>query len=177
MVKGLRRTIDRGNNLNFSSGFRRLRFPIVNQTLTIAAAGAGVGFGNLSFGLPEGYLLIHAVTAFFQLSTASANITNATFGGNSGIGTTASVAGALTGNEVNLCPSTALPAAVAKAVTGARIISGSIPILAAPQDNHSKTMTMNLNVNVNAADIADATSAPFLVNGYIDAILAIMGDN
>lgn len=175
---GASRLLSAANSVNPPpAGFIRLRYPIVNQILTVAAAGAGVGFGSLSFGLPEGFLYLNAATVFCQLATTSANISNATFGGNFGVGTIATVAGALTTTEVNLVPSTALPAAVAKVTTGIRGVTLTPPAVANIQDNHSKTMSMFLNVAVNAADITDATSAPLTVNGFIDLVLMQMGDN
>lgn len=182
--RGSSRALSAANSFNPPpAGIVRLRYPIVNQILTVSATGTNTGAAGLQFGLPEGYLTIFSAGAFFQYVTTSANIINATFASTAAIGTVAAVsaAGAMTGTEQNIVAPLAMPAAVAKAVTGARLTGVAIPNVVGGAgvalDNHSKTLSMFLNLSVAGADITDGTTAPFTINGFIDLLLAQMGDN
>lgn len=181
MAKGLSRSIRRADALSNAAGFRRVRYelnpPLSAPNMTIAAAGAGVGFGSIPLALPEGYLVILSVFGLIQLATTSTNITNASFTGAVGLGSVATVAGALTGTEVDFVAQVAL-SATAKAQTGIILKSSAVPIVATLSDNHTVgTKTINLNMFVAAGDITDASSAPFSIYGHIDVLLAVMGDS
>ena len=163
---------------------RRLRFPI-NASVTAAAAGAGVGFGSVVIGnLPEGNVLLISAGGYFNFVSSSANLT-ATWGGNFGVGSTTTAAGALTGTEVNIISSSAIAASTAKVSNGNRgLLAGSnasaSTFTACPPvliNNVGKTVSLNFNIAVNAADITDATSAPVTVTGYVDLVVMVLGDN
>lgn len=163
---------------------RRLRYPI-SATVTAAAAGAGVGFGTVVIGaMPEGNVLLLSAGGYFNFSSASANLT-ATWGGNFGVGSTTTAAGALTTTEVNIIASSAIANSVAKVSNGnrgllagsnaaANTFTASPPVLI---NNVAKGVNLNFNIAANAADITDATSAAVVVTGYLDIVFMVLGDN
>ena len=159
-------------------GFRRVRIPISNATLNVAAAGAGVGFGTLVVGgLPPQYLLYAGGVAVIGFSTADTDLT-ATFAGQYSVGTTADANGTLATTEINLIDATDILAA-------ARVVPGTIghhPNSSGASslqllDNSDGSLEVNLNVTVDAGDIGDASDADLTVNGYIDLIFCCIGDD
>ena len=183
MAKGFEHALDRAP-IGRERFPRRVRYPL-NFTITPAAAGAGVGFHNITFGaMPEGNVLLLSSGGYFNFSSSSANLT-ATWGGNFGVGSVATAAGALTGTEVNIVASSAIANSVAKVSNGNRglfagsnaaasAFTASPPVLI---NNVAKGVNLIFNIAVNAADITDATSAPVLVTGYLDLVVMILGDN
>lgn len=162
----------------------RLRYPL-NHTVTAAAAGAGVGFGNVTIGaLPEGNVLLLSAGGYFNFTSSSANLT-ATWGGSFGVGSTADADGTLATTEVNVVASSTIAAATSKTSNNnrglyagsnaaANTFTASPPVLV---NNVAKGVNLILNVVVNAADITDATSAPITVTGYLDIVYMVLGDN
>ncbi len=183
MTKGLPRALGRAPN-GTEQFVRRLRVPI-NTSVTAAAAGAGVGFGTVVIGkLPEGNVLLLSAGGYFNFSSTSANLV-ATWGGNFGVGSTTTAAGALTTTEVNIISSSAIAASVAKVSNNNRglfagsnasasAFTASPPVLV---NNVAAGVSLNFNIAVNAADITDATSAPITVTGYFDLVYMVLGDN
>lgn len=173
MPKGLPRSLSRG---------RALKKPIINQTIrvnaqvTVTAAAAGVGFGNVALAaFPEGNVLFLGAVANLRFSALGANATNAiaAFNGDYAIGSTADADGTLSGTEVNLVASTALGPAVARVTPFARGTGATQVVL----DNTARTLNMNLNVLVDAADITDATAVTLTVEGTLDIAYVMLGDD
>jgi hypothetical protein len=144
---------------------------VKDRILTVAAAGAGIGFGTLVLGgFPKGMLHITHAKASLKFTTADTDLI-ATFSGNFYIGTAADADGVASGTENNIIPSTAFGPAVA------RVTPAATGRLAAPfsayLDNTASALRLNLNVNINAADIVDAQSAPLTVNGLVILMLGV----
>jgi hypothetical protein len=182
MTKGLPRALGRPP-VGTEQFVRRLRVPI-NVSVTAAAAGAGVGFGTVVIGkLPEGNVLLFGAGGYFNFSSTSANLV-ATWGGNFGVGSAVTAAGALTTTEVNIIASSAIAAAVAKVSNGnkglfttgggASSFTNTTPVMI---NNTAAGVSLNFNIAVNAADITDAQSAPITVTGYLDLVFMVLGDN
>ncbi len=178
MPRGLTRTINRADPLSNAAGFKRIRQVLNNVSITVTTITTSAGFGSISIGLPEGFLAVACASAWVSYSTTSANVTNTTFGSNLAIGTAADAAGttSLAGTLGNVAASAAAPAAVAKVVTGAKVTSAGL-VAGILVDNHAKNANLFLNLNVAAADMSDGTTATFVVNGYIDLIGVLVGDN
>lgn len=145
--------------------------PVRNATLTVAAAAAGIGFGSVVIGdFPAGDILLLGASCSLQYLTASANITNATYVITFGVGTAPTAAGALTAqtSETDIIGQTAAGAATAKLSPVTRSRSAAVGANY-PQilDNQNGALEINLSAFVAAADITDATSAAFTVNGYL----------
>lgn len=177
MPRGLTRTTKRADAISASSGFIRIRQPVVNQSVTVTAITTGLGSGSFGVALPKGYVHVASVCAMLSYSTTSANITNATFGSVLSIGTAAEGGdGVLSGNEANIVASGSSPVAVAKVVTGARLLPAAL-LTAILVDNHAGATGLFVNMGVTAADIADGTSATFVFNGFVDVLCAVMGNS
>lgn len=145
-----------------------LTIPVVNGALTATAAAAGVGFGTLVIGdFPAGTVLFLGATSNFQFLTASTNVTNATYTGSYSVGTDPSAAGALSTVENNIVSVQTLAAATAKLSPLTRGFSAVATAPCAVFNNISGALEINLNFFVAAADITDATSAVFTVNGFL----------
>lgn len=176
MAKGYIRGRARSQASLDPNGFKRIRTTITNLSVTVTTITTSAGFAGIPLVLPEGYVAIACAGGLLSYSTASTNVTNATFGSNLSIGTAADAAGttSLAGALGSVAASTAAPAAVAKVVTNAKVFGGMAAQVNV--DNHSANTTLFLNINVAAADMSDGTTAAFVFNGYIDVICAVLGD-
>ncbi len=181
MSKGLPRSL-KGSALTVPGDMGRITVPIRAFPLSIAAAGAGVGFGTAVIGdFPAGNVLLLGSVGYFKFSTSSANITLATYVITMSIGSTPTVAGALTTTEADILPSTALAAAVAKVTAYTRvqpaattsILTNNVQLF----DNQNGALELNLNAFIAAGDIADATTAPFTVDGVFHMAYVMLGDD
>lgn len=175
MAKGLPRSL---RNAQFGAPGEVLKqtIPVRNGQLTVAAAGVGVGFGTLVIGdFPDGNILLLGAVGYFQFNTADADI-GATWTSNFAVGSAPTVAGALTTNEADIAVG-ATAAATAKLSPYSRAVSAT-PGASYPQilDNQAGALEMNLNLAVTAADIVDASSAVFTVNGVLHIAYLILGD-
>lgn len=153
--------------------------PIRNAVLNVAAAGAGIGFGSVVVGdFLSGDILLLGASCNLQITTASANITNATLVYTFSVGTAPTVAGALTTNEADVIQSTATGAATAKLspLTRGRTAntSGLLTNNASILDNQNGSLELNLSCFVAAADITDATNADLIVNGYLSVAYLVL---
>lgn len=141
-----------------------------NLVVTVAAAGAGVGFGTVVLGaLPTGSLFISQAKASLRFNTSDTDLI-ATYSGNFAIGSAADADGSFAGNEANIIPSTAIGPAVARLTP---VATGRLAA-AFQLDNTAGTLRLNLNVNINAADITDAQNAPLTVNGLVNLMLGVV---
>lgn len=179
MPRGLTRTTKRAEAVSASSGYTRQRYTLTNVPATVTAITTGLGAASLSIPLPKGNVYVSSVYAELNYSTTSTNITNATFGSVLSLGTAAGAGdGVLTGTQANIVASTSSPAAVGKVVSGAKLLpTALLPVTAVFLINNTAGATgLFLNVGVTANDITDGASAPFLFNGFIDVLCAVMGN-
>lgn len=157
----------------------RYRVEFNKLAVTVAAAGAAVGFGTVPLAdLPTGMLFITAAKGSVRLSTVDTDI-SATFNGDVSVGTVATVdVDVSDAGEADILPSTAVGPAVARvapAIVARRANPTDAPTLVASQyvDNSSGALELNLNVLIDAADIVDAQSAIFLADGWVDIMLSV----
>jgi hypothetical protein len=147
---------------------------LTDVALTLAAAGAGVGFGNVKlYDFPEGYIYVQGVVADLAITSADADLSD-TWNGDIALGTAADADGSLAGTELNLVPKTSTPAATAKATTGDCVSTATEHAIV---DGHTTAADLILNLLVDAADIADASSAPVALTGTITITWINLGDN
>jgi hypothetical protein len=141
--------------------------------VTVAAAGAGVGFGTAVLGaLPTGFLCITQTKASLAFSTSDTDLA-ATFNGDFSVGSAPDADGALAGAEIDVVPSTSMGPAVARvtpAATGRRAVGSGALFL----DNTAGSLELNLNVLVDAADITDATNGIVLVTGLVQLMIGVL---
>lgn len=181
-MKGYERGLRRGKQLR--QEIIKVRIPVVGLALTVSAAGAGLGFGNVTIplGLDQGNICLLGLAAYLKFTTVSANITNVNFTGSYAIGSVADADGTLATTERNLAgdglsggAGATLSAATAKVSpqTWARTPEDGLRII----DNTAGSFAAKLNLVVTAADIADASSAPFTADGELNIAYTILGDS
>jgi hypothetical protein len=158
----------------------RFRVEFNKLQVTVAAAGAGVGFGTVPIGdLPTGMLFITHAKGSIKLQTTDTDI-SATFNGDFAIGTTPTADATVTSTDADILPLTAVGPAVARVApavsarranpdTTSAITYGAAQYL----DNTAGGLELNLNVLIDAADIVDATSGVFLADGWVDIMLSV----
>lgn len=159
---------------------RKYRYDVRDLTVNVAAASTAVGFGTAVLGdFPEGNILYLGGIAYLQFDTADTDI-GATWSGDFAVGTTATADVTLSGTDINLINDGAgSPAAVAVGPAVARLSpltrgeGGAVDMF----DNTDGSLELNLNVLVDAANIADDTDADFIVNGYVELVYVVLGDD
>lgn len=168
--KGLPRSLARGGA---KSLLRKHLVSLKNVEVTVSATGSAVGFGTAVIGdLPEGNLLVLGAVAYIQATSADADI-GATWDGDYSIGSAPTADVTLSGAEVDIIPSSAFGAASAKASPVARGANATAVML----NNTDGSLELNLNFLVDAANIADDSSAVFVVNGVVEIVYGVMLDD
>ena len=154
------------------------RITLTNTPIVMADNAGVVAFGSLKiFDIAEGLMLFHGAVLDLNLTLSAAGI-NADWDGDIGLGTVAANngAGPLATTEQNLVPNTATPQAVASVTTGDGESTGteSGTLL----DGTTTPIDVFLNLLVDDAD-HDVTGTPtnIIVNGTIDLIYTLLGDN
>lgn len=152
---------------------------VLTDTPIVMVDNAGtVAFGSLKlFDVAEGLMLFHGAVMNLALTLTAAGI-DADWNGDIGLGTVAANngGGPLATTEQNLVPNTAIPQAVASVTTGdgqsTGTESGSL------FDGTTTPVDVFLNILVDDAD-HDITTTPtnIIVNGQIDLIYTLLGDN
>lgn len=136
----------------------------VNANVSIAAAGAAIGFGSLAIDdIPKGVFDLRAATAAFKFTKLDGNLI-ATWSGNWSIGSALNVDTSLTSTDQDIIPSTAIGPATAGVITGARVTMSTPAVI----PNLAGASLLALNMLANAADITDSTTAVVKVQGFLD---------
>lgn len=174
MGKGLPRSLSRG--VPQARPVIKERISVENVTVTVTATGAAIGFGSAVLGdFPEGNILLLGAVALlsFAGSGSDANLSD-TWSGDYGVGS-APIADADLGDtaDVDIIPSTALDTASAEAHGLTRGANATQVML----DNTDGSLEINLNVLIDAADIDDDESVDITVNGSLDILYSVLGDD
>ncbi|MCK5131707.1 MAG: hypothetical protein KAR40_06090 [Candidatus Sabulitectum sp.] len=175
MTKGLPRSLKHAQFQVNPITPTKLSIPI-NTTIVVTATGAAVGIGaeKIIASLPEGNIIFlgTAASLAFAGNGADANLSD-TWNGDYAIGTADDVNGTLAGAEVNVAPSVAVGPAVAEVAAAVR------SVLAAPVnvDQTAAVGAIYLNLIIDAADITDDESVTITVNGTVDILYQVLGDD
>jgi hypothetical protein len=148
---------------------------IRNQTVPVTSVTTAAGFGTVVVGdFPEGNILFLGALAYISLagSGADANLID-TWNGDFSVGTNPTADVSLTGNEVDIIPSTATTVAVAEVSPRTRAANATQAIF----DNTDGSLEVNLNVLIDAADIGDSQTVNLTANGEITLVYVILGDD
>ena len=177
MSKGLPRSMSRGDAQR--QEIIKQTIPLRDFAVTVSATGAAIGFGSAPIsGLPEGNVLFLGAVAsniVVSGSGADANLSD-TFNGDFSIGTTPADDATITGADVDIIPSTALPAATAEVGVATRA-SHSAAVTGTVYNNTAADLELNFNVLVDAADIVDDESVDLTVNGVVTVAYIMLGDD
>lgn len=178
MVKGLRRSLSRGNPGGGPTGASPLaRKTYVADSLAMSVDGAsGVGWGTAVIGdLPEGNILIHGVTSYLAFTGPTSGSLVDTWEGDYGVGSTPADDGTITAGDVNMIPSTALAAATAEASPRTRGASTDA-LNGVILDNTDGSLEVNVNLLVDDAHIS-ADGLAFTVDGEVTLAYTVLGDD
>ena len=171
MSKGLVRSLGRANPQ--AAAVVKQRIKVSNVSLSVVDGAPG--YGTVVIGdLPQGNILFLGAISYLSFTTSDADVT-ATFDGDYSIGTVPTAdSDVADSGEADIIPSTALGAATAKVspvVRGASTdaIGGGII------DNTDGSLEINLNLLIDDAAISGA--AIFTVNGYVEVLYSVLGDD
>lgn len=173
-MKGLIRSLKRGGHLT-KQNVTRHKILVKDLELTVSATGAAVGFGTAIAGdFPEGNILFLGATGYlkFDGSGSDANLVD-DFEGDFSVGSTGTDDVTLDGTDVDILPSTPLPAATAEIGVRTRAANAAQAML----DNTDGSLEMNINALIDAADITDGESVVLTVNGEIELCYIVLGDD
>jgi hypothetical protein len=157
-------------------GMQKVTVTLVNTPVTMVDEAGVVAYGGLKIlDMPEGVIVYVGATVNLALTLSAAGI-NADFDSDFSLGTvTASNNNTLTGTEVDLLASTAVPQAVAGAATAQA--QSSATQFGLITDGTGTAMDVFLNILVDDAD-HDITTTPtnIICNGTITFVYATLGD-
>lgn len=174
MTKGLPRGRARGSEL--ANPIRKLTIPVQAFALSIVGA-TGVGFGSAVLaGMPEGnFMLLGAVASIqFSGSGSDPNLI-ATWLGDYGIGTTPASDATITGDDVNIVPSTALAAATAEVSPITRGVQADGAFCGVVLDNTAADLEFNLNLLIDDTSISG--TVPITAEGVVIVSYIMLGDD
>ena len=171
MGKGLPRSLSRAKPLVAAT--QKLRIT-VNEAMTMTGdSGAAIDQTAVLAGLPEGnILLLGAVSNLTFTGPTSANLAD-DFQGDYGIGTTPADDNTISGADVDIIGSTAIPAATTEVSANVRATNATAAVL----DNTAGTLEVNLNVLLDADEVTDAEDVVLTVTGTVDIVYSVLGDD
>lgn len=172
MTKGRMRSLSRAVNGGKKQPLIRQKFGFTDKVISVVDGAPGYG-SVAGFALPEGNILIHGAIGYLKFSTSDADIT-ATFDGDVSVGTGSTSDGTLSGSEVNLFASTSIGAATAKVSPNVRLAS-STTTTGVIHDNTAADLSFYINLLLDDAAISGV--ANFLINGYIEVLYTVLGDD
>lgn len=173
-MKGLPYSNSRGiaNTVPF---VRKLRYPLLNKAIAVTGgASTAVGFGSANLGgLPEGNLFVFASITYLRFSSSDTDVI-ATWDGDFSLGSTATADVTLSGTDANFLVSTPIGAATAKLSPQLRVSGSLTPFYL---DNTDKSLCLFLNMLTDDNSVTDSLVGDFLINGFIDIAVAVLGDD
>jgi len=172
MTKGVRRSERRPLAGAKRQSLVRQTFTFNDLAITVTDGAPGYGSAAL-LKFPEGNVLIHGAAGYVQLSSADADLT-ATFDGDISIGTGSTADGSLTGSEINLVASTSLGVAFDKVSPKVRLVSATANN-GVIHDNTDNDLQFYVNVLID--DAAISGEVDLLLNGHIEVLYTILGDD
>jgi hypothetical protein len=174
MAKGLPYSTGRGV-ANALPIVRKFRYALNNKALAVTGGAAtALGFGSANLGgLPEGNLLVLGALVNVRFFSADADVI-ATWSGNLSVGSTATADTTLDGTDANFVATTAIGAATAKL---SPIIRATGITTAFYLDNTAASLSAFLNMTTADNSVTDSLVGDFTVNGWVDLVLAVLGDD
>lgn len=172
-MKGLPYSNGRGNAAAAPTP-RRVRYDVKALALNVTSVTTADGVGTVVVGdFPDGNILFLGGIAYLKFTTSDADITSLIWEGDYSVGTTATADATLDGTDVNLIASSAVGPAVAKVSPLTRGAGSTAALF----DNTDGSLEINLNVKVDAAHIGDSATGSFTVDGYVELVYIVLGDD
>ncbi len=176
-MKGLQRSLNRASaGTEISS--RRVRYIVKNLTVPVTGGvSTDKGTGTVILGiLPQGNILFQGAISYLQFSTTDADVI-ATWSGSYSIGSTANVAG----NQSLSSPTTDRDfigvTTIVDAVAKLSAVTRGEGITVMMANNTDSDVKLNLNMLTDDNDVTDSAAADFIVNGYVDLVFIVLGDD
>ncbi len=153
---------------------RKVRYSLLNTPINVTGGSAtAAGFGSVNLGgLPEGNLFVFASLSYLRFSSSDADVI-ATWDGDFSLGTAATADATLSALEVNFLASTSIGAATAKLSPQLRVSGSLTPFYF---DNTDKG-SLFLNMLTDDDSVTDSLVGSFLINGFIDIAIGVLGDD
>ena len=171
MSKGLPRSLSRGKAMAQTT--KKLRLSVNEELLFTGDSGNAIEATANVAGLPEGnILLLGSVSNLTFTGPTDANLAD-DFEGDYGIGSTAADDNTISGTDVDIIGSTAIPAATAEVSADVRATNATAAII----DNTEGTAAVNLNVLLDADEVGDTEEVTVTVTGTIDIVYSVLGDD
>lgn len=172
-MKGLPRSLARAKAGNEMTP-RRVRYVAKDLALTVTGgASTAAGSGTVVLGgLPEGNIFFLGGLGYFQFSSTSDEV-QADWQGDFGIGTTPDANATLATTDVNIIGATEIAAATAKVSPMLKVSNVTHALI----DNTENDLELNINLLTDDDDVTDSEEAVFLVNGYLDLVYIVLGDD
>lgn len=174
MSKGLPRSVSKGSPK--SQEIIKQRFIVKNGVVAVTSVTTAIGFGSLVIGdFPEGNILFLGAVSYFSFtgSGADANLVD-TWNGDYAVGTVPTADVDLAdATDFDIITSTAIGPATAEAIGRTRGVNATQAIF----DNTDGSLELNLNVLIDAADIGDSQTVNLTVNGELEVLYSVLGDD
>jgi hypothetical protein len=172
-MKGLIRSLSRGRN-QLKQNITRNKILVKDLEVEVSATGGGVGWGTVVAGdIPEGNVLFLGAAAYLTFAGPGSDDLDDDWTGGFAVGTIPDEDGTLTGAEVDLILYTAIGAAEGEKSPRTR----GVHYTQAMFNNTDGSLEVNLNVLIDAAKIGDDKSVTLTVNGEIELVYIVLGDD
>lgn len=167
-MKGLIRSLGRAAPLE--QWITKRTIPLTDKTMTMTGA-TGVGWGTVVLeGLPEANILVLGLVLDATFTEASGDIVD-TFDGDVSLGTAPTTDNTLSGAEVDILASTAIPQATAGVASLRAPLA--VPLML---DNTDGAGEINLNMLIDDADISGDTGV-ITLSGALYLVYVTLGDD
>ncbi len=171
MTKGLPRSLSRGTAMAQTT--RKLRIA-VNEAMSFTGVNAtAIDQTAVLAGLPEGNILLLGAVSNLTFTGPTAATLADDFQGDYGIGSTPADDNTISGADVDIIGSTAIPAATSEVSADVRATNATPVII----DNTAGTGEVNLNVLLDADEVDDTEVVVITVTGTIDIVYSVLGDD
>lgn len=174
MAKGLPRSMAHAK-AGAEQSPRRVRYPIKNVTVNVAATGDADAFGTAAVVgyLPEGNVLVLGGVSYVQFTTADTDLTT-TWTGKYAVGSAPMAADStLNSTEADLIGSQPLSAATSRTSPVTRGSNATAVTL----DNTDGALELNLNLVIDNTGISSGGAAAMTANGYVELVYIVLGDD
>lgn len=170
-MKGLQRSLSRGRQATRDVVTVRLS---LNEALTFTgSSGNAVEATAPIAGLPEGNILLLGAVANLTFTGPTSDDLADDFQGDYGLGTTPADDNTISGADVDIIASTAIPAATSEVSASVRATNATQAII----DNTAGSAELNLNVLLDADEVTDAAEVVVTVTGTVDLAYIVLGDD
>lgn len=156
-----------------AQGLKKLRINLEDKAITVV--NGAPGYGTVAIGdFPEGNVVYFGAVAMLQFTKTDADII-ATFEGDASLGTEPTADGTLSGAEVDLIASASMGIAAVDGVSPNTRYASAVALSGTVFDNTDGALEINLNVLIDDASIS--ADGSLTVDGWVEILYAVLGDD